>query len=116
MRPSLSSTRSSSYLANIYDSHDSKLWRNLYLAEPLDDLQIRITTCGSRSGRLETELQRIVRARKLVANLSMLKPGELEEVLMTTYSTILDDHRTLLLLRLPSIYAGFRLSFKQLST
>ena len=74
----------------IYDSQDSKLWRELYLVEPLDDLR----NCVSQHGHpaqveWKRNLQRIVRARKIVANLSLLKPGELEEVLQTLLMMIL---------------------------
>ena len=66
----------------IYNSQDSKLWRDLYLGEPLDDLR----KCVSQHGQpaqvdWKWDLQRIVRAREIVANLSLLKPGELKEVL-----------------------------------
>lgn len=74
----------------IYDSQDSKLWRDLYLGEPLDDLR----KCVSQHGHpaqvdWKRNLQRIVRARKIAANLSLLKPGELEEVLQTLLTMIL---------------------------
>ena len=74
----------------IYGSQDSKLWRDLYLAEPFDDLR----KCVSQHGHpaqvdWKRNLQRIVRARKVVADLSLLKPGELEEVLQTLLMMIL---------------------------
>ena len=74
----------------IYGSQDSKLWRDLYLAEPFDDLR----KCVSQHGHpaqvdWKRNLQRIVRARKIVADLSLLKPGELEEVLQTLLMMIL---------------------------
>ena len=74
----------------IYDSQDSKLWRDLYLAEPLDDLR----KCVSQHGHpaqvdWKRNLQRIVRARKIAANLSLLKPGELEAILQTLLMMIL---------------------------
>ena len=74
----------------IYSSQDSKLWRDLYLAEPFDDLR----KCVSQHGHpakvdWKRNLQRIVRARRIVANLSLLKPGELEEVLQTLLMMIL---------------------------
>ena len=74
----------------IYNAQDSKLWRDLYLAEPLDDLR----KCVSQHGHpaqvdWKRNLQRIVRARKIVANLSLLKPGELEGVLQTLLMMIL---------------------------
>ena len=74
----------------IYNFHDSKLWRDLYLAEPLDDLR----KCVSQHGHpaqvdWKRNLQRIVRAREIVANLSLLKPGELEEILQTLLMMIL---------------------------
>ena len=74
----------------IYNFHDSKLWRDLYLAEPLDDLR----KCVSQHGHpaqvdWKRNLQRIVRARKIVANLPLLKPGELEEILQTLLMMIL---------------------------
>ena len=74
----------------IYDSQDSKLWRELYLAEPLDDLRKCVSQHG-HPARVEWKrnLQRIVRARKIVADLSLLKPGELEEVLQTLLMMIL---------------------------
>ena len=74
----------------IYNFQDSKLWRDLYLAVPLDDLR----KCVSKHGLpaqvdWKRKLQRIVRARKIVANLSLLKPGELEEILQTLLMMIL---------------------------
>jgi len=74
----------------IYGSHDSKLWRELYLAQPLDDLR----KCVSQNGqpaRLDWKrnLQCLFRARGVVANPSLLKPGELETILQTLLRTIL---------------------------
>ena len=76
----------------IYDSQDSKLWRDLYLAEQLDDLRKCVSQHGHHDpARVDWKrnLQRIVRAREIVANLSLLKPGELEEVLQTLLMMIL---------------------------
>lgn len=68
----------------IYSSQDSKLWRDLYLAQPFDDLR----RCVSRYGQpaqlnWKRNLQRLFRARQVVANLSLLKSGELEEILQS---------------------------------
>ena len=76
--------------ALIYGSQDSKLWRGLYLAQPLDDLR----KCVSQNGQpaqvnWKRNLQRLCRARKIVGNPSLLKPGELEEVLQTLLEMIL---------------------------
>ena len=77
--------------ALIYGSQDSKLWRGLYLAQPLDDLR----KCVSQSGQpaqinWKRNLQRLCRARNVVGNPSLLKPGgELEEVLQTLLEMIL---------------------------
>ena len=75
----------------IYASDDEKLWRDLYLAQPFDDLR----KCVSEHGQLvqvpdwQRNLQRLFRARNVVANPSLLKPGELEEILQTLLKMIL---------------------------
>ena len=82
----------SAFRTLIYASQDSKLWRDLYLAEPFDDLRKCVSQHGHRSPAQvdwKRNLQRIVRARKIVADLSLLKPGELEEVLQTLLTMIL---------------------------
>ena len=74
----------------IYDSQDSKLWRDLYLTEPLDDLRKCVSQHGHRAQvGWKRNLQRIIRARSIVANLSLLKPGELEEILQTLLMILL---------------------------
>lgn len=74
----------------IYGSQDSKLWRDLYLAQPFDDLR----KCISQNGQptqvdWKRTLHRLIRARNVVANISLLKRGELEEILQTLLRTIL---------------------------
>ena len=74
----------------IYDSQDSKLWRDLYIIEPLDDLRKCVSQHGHRAQvDWKRNLQRIIRARSIVANLSLLKPGELEEILQTLLMILL---------------------------
>ena len=74
----------------IYDSQDSKLWRELYLVEPLDDLRKCVSEHGHPAQvEWKRNLQRIIRARRIAANPSLLKPGELEEVLQTFLKMIL---------------------------
>ena len=74
----------------IYSSPDSKLWRDLYLAQPFDDLR----KCVSPHGKpaevdWKRNLQRLFRARKIVANPSLSEPGELAEILQTLLMMIL---------------------------
>lgn len=74
----------------IYSSQDSKLWRDLYLAQPFDDLRKCVSQCGQPAQvDWERNLKRLVRAREVVANLSLLEPGELEEVLQTLLMMVL---------------------------
>jgi len=71
----------------IYCSEDSKLWRDLYLAQPFDDPR----DCVSEQGQpradpipWKSELQRIIRARIVVCSedpWSIIKPGELVTIL-----------------------------------
>ncbi|KIM40988.1 hypothetical protein M413DRAFT_72451 [Hebeloma cylindrosporum] len=73
----------------IYGSEDSKLWRELYLAQPFDDPR----DCVSQGGQprphpipWKSELQRIIRARIVVCSenpWSILKSGELVDILNT---------------------------------
>jgi hypothetical protein len=72
----------------IYASDDERLvWRSLSLAQPFDDLR----KCVSENGQLvhvpdwKWNLQRLFKARNVVANPSLLNPGELEEILQTTF-------------------------------
>ncbi|KAF4617215.1 hypothetical protein D9613_006230 [Agrocybe pediades] len=75
--------------AIVYFAEDSKLWRELYLAQPFDDPR----KCISQDGRPRTEpvpwkndLQRIIRARTVVNaedSAKVLREGELETVLET---------------------------------
>ena len=80
----------SAFRTLIYASQDSKLWRDLYLAEPFDDLRKCVSQHGHRAQvDWKRNLQRIIRARSIVANLSLLKPGELEEILQTLLMILL---------------------------
>jgi hypothetical protein len=73
----------------VYRSDDSKLWRELYLAQPFDDPR----DCVSQGGQhrpvsipWKSELQCIIRARSVVCAddpLSVLKSGELVNILNT---------------------------------
>ena len=78
----------------IYDSQDSKLWRDLYLAQQFDDLRRCFSPNGQPPGPPDQidwkrSLQRLVRAGKIVGNLSLLRPGELEGILQTLLRMIL---------------------------
>jgi len=70
----------------IYFSEDSKLWRELYLSQPFDDPRACVGQDGNfRPGLINwrKDLQRIIRARTVVDDLTALKPGELEITLQT---------------------------------
>ena len=73
----------------IYRSEDSKLWRELYLAQPFDDPRDCVSEAGQpRADPIpwKSELQHIIRARIVVCSMnpwSILKSGELVTILNT---------------------------------
>lgn len=90
----------------IYRSDDSKLWRELYLAQPFDDPRDCVSEGGQRRADpipWRSELQRIIRARIVVCSAnpwSILKSGELVTILNTFLDMVcyvpprtLDDSR-----------------------
>ncbi|KAF9046302.1 hypothetical protein BJ165DRAFT_1142096 [Panaeolus papilionaceus] len=91
----------------IYLSKDSKLWRALYLSQPLDDPRNCVSQDGCPKPQpipWRMELQRVVRARSIIENPNLLRKGELESILQTLLSLVCyvpawsattpsDDHR-----------------------
>jgi len=73
----------------IYRSEDSKLWRELYLAQPFDDPRDCVSEGGQRRADpipWKSELQRIIRARIVVCSedpWSIIRSGELVTILKT---------------------------------
>jgi len=76
-----------SFQALIYHPKDESLWRNLYLSlsEFLDDPRKCVTLDGRPRPPIDwrDELQRVIRARTLISNHSVGRPGELTTVLQT---------------------------------
>jgi len=77
--------QSNSHLRSVvYSPEPSRLWRELYLAEDVDDPRICVAQDGTpRTSRIDwrTELQRIIRMRTVIENWGVLKPGELKAIL-----------------------------------
>ncbi|KAF8157961.1 hypothetical protein B0H34DRAFT_706937 [Crassisporium funariophilum] len=70
----------------IYFSDDTKLWRDLYIAQPFDDPRQALSQDGrpvSTPIQWRRDLQRIIRARTVVEDVSLMRPGELESILQT---------------------------------
>jgi len=73
---------------------DSTLWRELYLAQPLDDPRTTVSHQGFPKPRpidWKMELQRILRAGSVVSSedsLALLRPGELHVVLDTLLEVV----------------------------
>ncbi|TBU59055.1 hypothetical protein BD310DRAFT_850189 [Dichomitus squalens] len=81
----LSQTRSA-YYHLIYPSEDDQhLWRELYLQQPFDDLRRCHTSLGRPLQPIawKTTLQRIIRARTILTNISACRPEERCTVLQT---------------------------------
>jgi hypothetical protein len=72
----------------VYNSKDQSLWRRLYLDQPFDDPRV----CVSQQGKPRPDinwkegLQRFMRARTVLHNTSLCRPGER----LTILKTILD--------------------------
>ncbi|RDB14851.1 hypothetical protein Hypma_016407 [Hypsizygus marmoreus] len=69
----------------VYGSKDQALWRELYLEQPFDDPRECVSLQGTP--RIEVdwrgELQRFIRARTIVHDVSLCRPGERLEILNT---------------------------------
>ncbi|KAG6902628.1 hypothetical protein C0995_014234 [Termitomyces sp. Mi166 len=70
------------------DPKDQLLWRELYLTLPLDDPRDCVSTQGARRHDIDwrTILQRFIRARTVLYNSSLSRPGER----LTTLHTLLE--------------------------
>ncbi len=80
----LSQTRSA-YYNLIYHAEDEHLWRELYLQQPFDDPRKCYTSLGRPLERIDWKdrLQRIMRARTVLTNLSACHPDERCTILQT---------------------------------
>lgn len=69
----------------IYSAADSRLWRELYLGQGLDDPRVCIGEDGTSRPPVEwrKELQAVIRARTVVDDVSKLRPLEGERILRT---------------------------------
>lgn len=69
----------------IYTTGDDTLWRNLYLAQPLDDPRTCLNFNGENRSSIDwkKELQAFIRARTVLLQISLGNPGELESILQT---------------------------------
>ncbi|KAG2010019.1 hypothetical protein CC2G_012878 [Coprinopsis cinerea AmutBmut pab1-1] len=76
----------------VYDSEDSAIWRQLYLAQPLDDPRECIDITGQKKLSVDwkVELQRFVRAQSVVAKKSLGRQGELGEILNTLVNLVMN--------------------------
>ncbi|KAI0335715.1 hypothetical protein GY45DRAFT_1316414 [Cubamyces sp. BRFM 1775] len=76
----------SQYYALLYhDPEDQHLWRGLYLQQPFDDLRQCYTPLGRPLQKIDwkTHLQRIIRARTILTNVSACRPEERCTILQT---------------------------------
>ncbi|KAI0667709.1 hypothetical protein C8Q78DRAFT_1052179 [Trametes maxima] len=79
------------YHALLYgDPTDQHLWRELYLRQPFDDLRKCFTSLGSPPKQIDwkSRLQRIMRARTVITNVSVCRPEERCVVLQTLVDLI----------------------------
>ena len=74
----------------IYTTDDERFWRALYLSGPFDDPRKAVTYLGSRRSGINwrEELQRIIRARTVVDNVSACRSDERCQVLRTLLDMI----------------------------
>ena len=80
-----------SFHFHIYnDDRDDALWRGLYLSQPYDDPRLCLTQDGRERAKVDWrgELQRILRARSVIIDISLCKPNELSKVLQTLIDLI----------------------------
>ena len=80
-----------SFRSHIYnDDRDNALWRGLYLSQPYDDPRFCLTQDGRERAKVDWrgELQRILRARSVIIDISLCKPNELSKVLQTLIDLI----------------------------
>ncbi len=69
----------------VYSAEDSKLWRELYLGQGLDDPRVCIGEDGTARPLVEwrKDLQGVIRARTVVDDVSKLRSSEGERILRT---------------------------------
>ncbi|KAG1818719.1 uncharacterized protein BJ212DRAFT_1446459 [Suillus subaureus] len=69
----------------VYSAGDEHFWRALYLAQPFDDPREAVTYLGKRRTDIKwrEELQRIIRARTVVNDVTVCRPDERCQVLRT---------------------------------
>ncbi|KAH6912817.1 hypothetical protein BKA70DRAFT_1184121 [Coprinopsis sp. MPI-PUGE-AT-0042] len=74
----------------IYTTTDDTLWRNLYLAQPLDDPRKCLNFTGEKRSDInwKEELQCFIRARTVLRQMSLGKAGELGSILQTLISLV----------------------------
>lgn len=69
----------------VYSQNSQALWRALYLDQPLDDPRICVSPQGKPKTNIDwrEELQRLMRARTVLHDLSLCRPGERLTILKT---------------------------------
>lgn len=78
------------YRSLVYDTADQKVWRELYLSQPLDDPRHCLDTLGRRKSlaseqviNWRSELQAVVRASMVIRTISLWQTAELGSILST---------------------------------
>ncbi|EGN94026.1 hypothetical protein SERLA73DRAFT_171860 [Serpula lacrymans var. lacrymans S7.3] len=69
----------------VYNTSDAHFWRELYLAQALDDPRTAVTRLGTARLNIDWrgELQRIIRARTVVNNIALCRPHERCTIIQT---------------------------------
>lgn len=69
----------------VYQTTDQHLWRSLYLGQPFDDPRSCVSFIGEPRPTVDwkPELQHIIRARSVIENLAICRPGERCTILET---------------------------------
>lgn len=83
---------SSFFRSLVYETADQHLWRRLYLAQPYDDPRNCISHLGNPCEYVnwKSELQRIIRARTVLEDITVCRPEERTAVIETLLNMI--DH------------------------
>lgn len=76
----------------VYPVGDDHFWRALYLAQPFDDPRKAVTHLGNRRNDIKwrEELQRIIRARTIVNDVTVCRPDERCQVLRTLLDMVMN--------------------------